>query len=128
MCSQIKEIYFPASLKELKDGWCSDAGCLTQIIISPSNSQFIVKENKYLLGKSDEYKDEFDILSFEYRNIKKITIPSNIKIISSWAFGRCYDLTQVVLLPNSNLQIIGSYAFSETQIKEIFIPSTVSKN
>ena len=49
--SKIKEIYFPASLVELKDGWCSFTKKLTKIIISPKNDQFILKEDKYLIGK-----------------------------------------------------------------------------
>ena len=49
----IKEIHFPASLKELKQGWCPDTRNLTKITISPLNSQFIYKDDKYLLGKTD---------------------------------------------------------------------------
>ncbi|KAK8895682.1 hypothetical protein M9Y10_013566 [Tritrichomonas musculus] len=124
--SAIEEIYFPPSLKELKKGWCDGAGTLNKIIISPLNDRFIFKENKYLLGKSDPNNDEFDILYFASRDIKEISIPSNIKIISSYAFSGCKNLTKVEISPNSNLEIIESYAFSYTNINEIFIPPKVS--
>ena len=124
--SAIEEIYFPPSLKELKKGWCDGTETLNKIIISPLNDRFIFKENKYLLGKSDPNNDEFDILYFASRDIKEISIPSNIKIISSYAFSECKNLTKVEISPNSNLEIIESYAFSYTNITEIFIPPKVS--
>ena len=54
--SKIEEIYFPASLRELKEGWCFGADKLTKIIISPSNDQFTFNEDKYLLGKYENYQ------------------------------------------------------------------------
>ena len=114
-------------MKELKEGWCYEATKLNKIIISPSNDQFIFKEDKYLLGKTNNNNDEFDILLFASRNIEEISIPSNIKIISSSAFYNCTNLTKIEIPSNSNLQTIESYAFSKSNIKEISIPSNVSK-
>ena len=88
----IKEIYLPANLKELKEDWCDDVKELTKITISPLNGQFILKDDKILLGKSDEKNDEFDILLFACRDVEKYSIPSNIKIISSNAFDYCKKL------------------------------------
>ena len=82
ICSKIEKIYFPASLKELKDNWCFDTQKLTKIIISPLNGQFKMIEDKYLIGKRDPNSNEFDILLFACRDIKEISIPSNIKVIS----------------------------------------------
>ena len=148
LSSKIEEIYFPKSLKELREGWCHGADKLTKIIISPSNDQFIFNEDKYLLGKTDPTSDEFDKFLFVRRDIKEISIPSNIKIISSYAFSNsnierifipskisaiceyafcfCKNLKKVEIPPNSNLQTIGSHAFSNSNIEEIYIPSTVS--
>ena len=123
--SIIKEIYFPASLKELKEGWCNNTDHLTKISISPFNGQFKIEEGKYLIGKSDSNKDEFDNLLFGYRDIKEISIPSHIKIISSYAFQCCFNLTKIEILPNSNLQIIGKFAFYQTKIKEIYFPASL---
>ena len=125
--ADLEEIYFPASLKELKEGWCHWTKNLTKIIISPNNNQFIFKDNKLLLGKSCPDNDEFDVILFAARDIEEISIPSNIKIISSYAFEYCLYLNKVEIPPNSNLQIIGSFAFFNTQIEEIFIPPKVTK-
>ena len=76
-----EEIYFPASLKELGVGWCCGIEKLNKIIISPMNGQFIFKDDKYLLGKSDENEEEFNNLLFVGRDINEFFIPSNIKII-----------------------------------------------
>ena len=100
---------------------------LTKIIVSPLNNNFIFKDNKYLLGKTNKDSDEFDILLFGNRNIKEISIPSNIKIISPYAFDHCEKLRKVEIPPNSNLQMIKKNAFSYTKIQEIFIPSKVLK-
>ena len=146
--SKIEEIYFPTSLRELREGWCAGTNKLTKIIISPLNDQFTFNEDKYLLGKTDPTREEFDKLLFVRRDIKKFSIPSYIKIISSYAFSHsnieeifissnvsticedafyfCENLKKVEISPNSNLQTIGSYAFSETNIEEIYIPSKVS--
>ena len=62
--------------------------------ISSSNNQFILKDDKVLFGKSDEKNDEFDILLFACRDIEKVSIPSNIKIISSNAFDYCKKINE----------------------------------
>ena len=125
--SHIEELYFPESLNELKEGWCSYANYLKRIIVSPLNCQFKFIEDKYLVGKSEPNKEEFDVLLFARRDINEISIPSNIKIISSSAFFLCRNLNKVEIPTNSNLQLIGSSAFESSQIEEISIPPTVSK-
>ena len=87
----------------MKERLCDDIKHLKKIEISPSNNQFVFKENQYLLGKSDQHNDEFDILIFANGDIKTISIPSNIKIISSFAFAECKHLRTVIIPQNSNL-------------------------
>ena len=147
--SKIESIYFPSSLKELKEGWCNETKYLKRIIISPSNCQYEFKEDKYLVCKSDSNNDEFDKLLFVRRDIDEFSIPSNIKIISSSAFqhsniktifipssvskicdsafSNCKNLHKVEIPTNSNLQTIESNAFYNSNIESIFIPSSVSK-
>ena len=125
--SHIEELYFPESLNELKEGWCSYANYLKRIIVSPLNCQFKFIEDKYLVGKSEPNKEEYDVLLFARSDISEISIPSNIKIISSSAFFHCRNLNKVEIPTNSNLQLIGSSAFESSQIEEISIPPTVSK-
>ena len=125
--SSIEELYFPASLKELKEGWCYDTKNLTKITVSPLNDQFIFKEDKLLFGKSDKNNDEFDVLLFSSRDIEKVNIPFNIKIISSCAFEHCKNLRKVEIPMNSNLETIESHAFSYSNIGKILIPPKVTR-
>ena len=80
--SKIKEIYFPSSLRELKEGRCHEINELTKINISPKNQYFIFKEDKYLIFKTKPSSGEFDKLLFVSRDIKEISIPSNVIQIS----------------------------------------------
>ena len=123
--SNVNSISFPASLIELKEGWCCQTQKLTSISISPLNDRFMFKEDKSLIGKSDIKSDNFDILHFASRDITKINIPSNIKIISSYAFDHCKKLKEIEIPNDSNLEQIGKYAFASTYINQINIPSKV---
>ncbi|KAK8834051.1 hypothetical protein M9Y10_031528 [Tritrichomonas musculus] len=147
--SNIEEIYFPKSLIELKEGWCSGTRNLTRIIISPSNGQFIFKEDKYLIGKSNQNDTEFDKLLFVRRDIKEFSIPRNIKIIGSYSFSEskieeisiprsvtkicerafscCYKLRKIEIPTDSNLQTIERFAFLFSDIEDISIPRSVTK-
>ena len=69
----------PASLKELKFGWCLSLDKLESISISPENKYFSVIEGKMIVGKSNPNDDVYDILYFVTRDIKSITIPPFIK-------------------------------------------------
>ena len=57
LTSQIEEIYFPTSLRELKEKWCVGIKYLKKIIISPLNGQYEFKEDKYLVCKSESNND-----------------------------------------------------------------------
>ncbi|KAK8867106.1 hypothetical protein M9Y10_010078 [Tritrichomonas musculus] len=72
-------------------------------------------------------KSRNSILLFANRNIEEISIPSNIKIISSFAFNNCKKLRKVEFPTNSKLETIGPNAFSSSGIEGISIPSSVSK-
>ena len=124
--SGVETISIPASLIELKIGWCCYTDNLTNIIIPKSNNRFLYKDNKYLLSKSDQQNEDFDILLLARRDIKEALIPSSVKIISTCAFFSCTHLSKVEFETNSNLQTIENTAFSNTNIKQIYIPSSVS--
>lgn len=100
---------------------------LKKFIISPLNDQFIFKDDQYLLGKTDEKSDNFDILIYALRDISEARIPSNIKIISSYAFCDCLHLKEVIFEENSELEIVEESAFSISIIEKIFIPPNVTK-
>lgn len=124
--TEIEEIYLPSSLTELKNGWSSYTEKL-RIIVPPTNNNLKFVDDTYLVSKSDQNSDEFDVLQFVVRSITKFVIPSNIRIISScafrisnikeifipsqitkigkFAFFRCHSLTKIGIPADSKLQV-----------------------
>ncbi|KAK8846463.1 hypothetical protein M9Y10_020485 [Tritrichomonas musculus] len=123
--SNIESISIPSSLKELKKGWCKRTQHLDRFTIDPSNKNYKSFEGDLILGKSTPESDEFDVLVFARRKIKRAIIPSCVKQIASYAFMECYDLNYIEIPKNSQLQIIDELSFYDTKIEELFIPSSL---
>ena len=60
----------------------------------------------------------------ECENIKSISFPKNLTTVKSGAFNDCKKLEQVKF--NKKLKKIGSYAFSNTNIKTYNVPKNVN--
>ena len=73
----------PTNLSELEDGWAADFQRLNEIEVSPKNSKFIYQDNKYLLCKSDQSSNKYDILHYVRYDISKAEIPSQVRIVKS---------------------------------------------
>lgn len=58
--------------------------------------------------------------------IREVEIPESVVEIKANAFARCYNLTKVEFAANSRLQKIGQGAFSNTNLKSIIIPDSVT--
>ena len=56
--------------------------------------------------------------------LTSIAIPSSVTSIGDYAFYGCYTLENINL--PSSLTVIGSYIFSNSGVKDIIIPSSVS--
>lgn len=124
--SSIRSFTIPSSVVEIKDGWCNDTPNLTVIKIAEGNKNFIFYEDKFLLGKSSQSNDVYDILLFARRDIETANIPSHIKIISPYSFEKCQGLTNVSFSGDQEIVSIGKYAFSNSSIKSISIPPEVT--
>lgn len=139
----------PSSISELKEGWCCGTPKLTKVTIIPTGLQnFFYNDNGLIVGKTDSKSDEFDILVFARRDLKKVTFPSNIKRVASYAFAQseieyiftsphlekisesaffsCQHLKNFDIPENSELRAIGKHAFSESSLERIFIPPRCS--
>lgn len=123
----IKKLGIPASLKNLQNGWCASLYDLTQIEISPNNRHFIFYNNQFLLGKSLESIDKFDILHFALSHIEKAIIPPQISVIKTRSFFRHKNLKSVKFSPNTELKQIGHYAFYESSIESLSLPASVEQ-
>ena len=79
--SKVEQFYLPASVIELKEGWCRYTVDLKQVEIDPRNPRY-----------SDIKNDGYDIFVFAVRDITEALIPSYIKIIGLHAFNYCTKL------------------------------------
>ena len=100
--STIESLSLSANVSDLEEGWCKGTSKLTKVMILPNNKHFMNIDNKFVIEKSDKSSDEYDTLIFVRRDIKDCTIPSFIKEIAP-------------------------YAFSESLIESIFIPSQIER-
>lgn len=145
----LENIIIPSNITEFKNKWFDYK--LKNIKIDDKNRFIKFDENdKFIIGKNDLNKDEFDVIYYIKNNIKgSITIPSCIKQINSYSFANsliekviissqlkeindyaffgCFKLRQIEFLPNSKLTKIGKNAFSFTSIELIEIPPHVKK-
>ncbi|KAK8840224.1 hypothetical protein M9Y10_031169 [Tritrichomonas musculus] len=100
--TKVASIRIPASVVDLKDGWFFGTKKLCQVEVEPGNAQYSSVGGKCITCKSDISQEEYDTLAFWTSNSIEANIPSTIKII-------------------------GSYAFSESKLESIIIPSHVTQ-
>lgn len=124
--SSIESIKFPSCLIELENGWCGGTPQLTKVQIDENNGRYLVY-NDFVLEKSSKEAKNFDIISFCARNIQKVTIPSFIKYIKSYAFNVCKQIETIDFMPDSQLVTIDNSAFLASSIQNFVIPSTVTR-
>lgn len=125
--SKIKKIQFPQKLKNLEKDWNSHTQNLADIEISPKNKNFIFFQKQYLLGKSDERNDKFDILHYARFDIKEAIIPPQVKILKKNSFSNHNKLNSIIFPENSEAKIIEEFVFDNTPIKELKLPSTLEE-
>lgn len=80
---------------------------------------------KYILGKSDLKKDNYDVLVFAVRSIESILIPSFVEIIGASAFQSCCKLKEIEFTNNSKLRKIEQFSIAHILISKICIPKHV---
>lgn len=127
--SSLEKICFPSKMSEFEKDWCFSTEKLTNISVSPMNKHIKYFENKFLLKKSNEKIEKFDILLFARRDIdeKELFIPEFITRIAPFSFSFCKRLKSIKFPQNSMLTSIDEYAFGKSSIKAIEIPSNVTK-
>lgn len=124
--SRIKSLIISSSVTQLEDNWYYNTNDVSKIKIQPNNKHYISIYDKLIVSKSSPLKEQFDTLIFCVRIIKTIPIPSSIEIIESHPFENCASIEKVLFESNSKLRIIKKYAFSNSSLKSIIIPSTVT--
>lgn len=147
--SLITKISIPASVVELKDGWCNKMRKLKFMDVNKGNKRYSSCFFQYIIGKSDIESDDYDTLivwardasyetipetikiigthAFSYSRLKRITIHSNVTEIGPYAFSCIQKSVRVDFEANSKLRAIKEYAFSETDIACFSIPASVTQ-
>lgn len=147
--SLITKISIPASVVELKDGWCNKMRKLKFMDVNKGNKRYSSCFFQYIIGKSDIESDDYDTLivwardasyetipetikiigthAFSYSSLKRITIHSNVTEIGPYAFSCIQKSVRVDFEANSKLRAIKEYAFSETDIACFSIPASVTQ-
>ncbi|KAK8843557.1 hypothetical protein M9Y10_024614 [Tritrichomonas musculus] len=124
--SKIESICVPSCV-ELKNGWNNNMSKMKEIIIFDKKRENMKIYKEFVLGKSDCGSDEFDIFLFALPHIRKVTIPSFVKYIASYAFTNCKNLEKVEFESDSQLKEIRGRLFEESLIERIEIPPHVTK-
>lgn len=84
-------------------------------------------EDKIVLGKSDIYTSNYEYLIFAKKTIVEVIIPPSVQFISPFAFSNYKSLKKVIFPEDSQLQIIHRYAFSDSSIESLTIPSSAAE-
>lgn len=121
--SPIQSLTISSKLINLEEGWSESLEYLESIKVSPNNPRYCLFDGELLIGKSSLENDNFDVIVLCVKNIKKLTIPSFIKIIGHNAFSFCSQLQTIEFTENSELQIIDKFAFLSSSIEFLKIPS-----
>lgn len=123
--AHIKKLRIPPSVKYMKNGWCNSLHELNEIEISPDNQHFIFYNNEFLLGKSSDNIEKFDVLHYAQFDIKEAVIPAQVSVIKQRSFNYHKNLKSVKFSPNSELKCIEDYAFADSGITSLSLPASV---
>lgn len=124
--TEIENISLPSCV-ELKDGWNNNMSRIKDIKIFQKEKENIKNYKEFVLGKSDIYKDLFDVILFVKPNVEKVIIPSFVRCISSHTFSNCIKLDNIEFENGSNLEIIGKCCFNKSNVETLVIPPHVTK-
>ncbi|KAK8841617.1 hypothetical protein M9Y10_027242 [Tritrichomonas musculus] len=125
--AHIKRLEIPSSVKNLEDGWCHCLYDLREIEVSPKNSHFIFYNKDFLLGKSSESSDKFDVLLFARSDIEEAVIPPQVTRIKKYSFDHHNELKTVRFSTNSELKCIEDSAFSYSRIESLSLPASLEQ-
>lgn len=115
-CSSLHTIEVPTLVESIE----TSAGCtaLTEINVQAGNSHYSSKDGVLLSG------DGKNILWFPMGKEGEYTLPSTVTTVGDYAFRNCRIETFHF---SDGLTSIGKYAFYNSSVKEVSLPSTVKQ-
>lgn len=103
-CSKLKEIYFPASTKAIKDGAFKECKRLETVTFEPSRVNFIIPRESF----------------YQCQKLTKLILPSKLNRIEDRAFYKCQSLSKLHF--PVTLESIGREAFYQTGFTMLKLP------
>ena len=125
-CRSIKSVTIPASVKKIEEGAFFSCTSLSRLVLPEelTDIEDLAFSECWGLTNSQGFVIVKDMLFNYYGNDVELTIPSNVKRLSSNALYRKYNLINVTV--PSGVTNIGKNAFAECEsLKSVTIPSSV---
>ena len=118
-CANLKTIFVPASVTSLGDNAFGNCYRLDGIWVDAGNPNYSSDDAGVLFNKDQT------VLMTAPGALTSYVIPETVITIESFAFDGCFGLEEVTI--SSSVVSIGSWAFSDCDLKEITIPSNVEE-
>ncbi|KAK8899104.1 hypothetical protein M9Y10_001405 [Tritrichomonas musculus] len=125
--SAIEIIIIDSNEIELKEMCFSGANKLKKVIFNQKNPRYSIYDDKYIIEKSSNEQEIYDILLFAFNDFEAAIIPDFIRRIASYSFYKHEKLKKIEFSDNSNIESIGEYAFDSTSIENLSIPAQIEQ-
>ena len=125
-CRSMKAIIIPESVKKIEEGAFFACTALSDVMIPEKNTDIddMSFSDCWSLTNSQGFVIVNDMLFNYYGTNVVVSVPSNVKRLSSHAFYRNYDLVHVTI--PQGVTNIGNNAFAEcSSLKGVSLPSSV---
>lgn len=129
--SNLKTIVFPKALKKIGKAafaWCTKLESIdlsNTVLVTLGEEVFHHCPSVKTLLLPDTLTN-MPFLAFGYLAIEEVTIPKSVKVLNGSCFWDCKQLKRVKL--NEGLETIGQFAFDDTKIKRLTLPSTLDEH
>ncbi len=117
-CSNLTSLNIPSSVMEIGDGIFKGCQNLVSLTVEDGNKYFRVIDN--VLYDKDLTK------LIAGCNISSVVVPNTVETIASYAFYNYGNLTSVEFQSPSSLTTIGDQAFSQSGLRSIELPNSLT--
>lgn len=122
----IESLFIPSKTVELCEGFALKMPNLNKVYVMEGNENFISHDSKFIFGKSEQSKENFDVLILAVKNVENnLIIPDFIETVSSFSFSDCKQLKSIEFSTNSKIQVIEKGAFYDSSIEKVTIPPSL---
>lgn len=90
--TSIEKFTIPSNLTFLKEGSLDNS---FQISLMPNNTNFVIYNSDFLLGKSNPEKENFDVIVYYLSDKTNAFIPNFIEVIGPCSFAKCSNLKHI---------------------------------